>query len=149
MIANKLILDKYARRFIRQIIDNYHSSDAKASGNTERQLESIIDDNRLQILGPDYLRWMEDGRPPTRNDGDGELVEKIKQWILDKPVPGGNAYAIAKKIHQEGTLLYRTGRHRNIYSDILTPQTIDEMIQEMAFIYGREIESDLIKAFAA
>lgn len=61
----------------------------------------------------DYWKWLEGGRPPTKNNGNGELRRAILQWIKVKPVipkpfdgklPTEEqlAYLISRKIHTEG-----------------------------------------------
>lgn len=61
----------------------------------------------------DYYKYIEGGRPPTKNDGNGELRRAILQWIKVKPVlptPYNGklptqeqlAYLISRKIHMLG-----------------------------------------------
>ena len=60
-----------------------------------------------------YWKWIEGGRPPTQNSGNGELRRAILEWIRVKPVipePFNGklpteeqlAYLISRKIHREG-----------------------------------------------
>lgn len=35
---------------------------------------------------PNYWRWLEDGRPPTQNEGSGELLPQIERWIRIKNI---------------------------------------------------------------
>jgi hypothetical protein len=63
---------------------------------------------------PEYWYYIEEGRQPTRNPGDGTVLQRIRQWIEDKgivPVPGADgkvptldslAYAITDKLHKYG-----------------------------------------------
>ena len=62
----------------------------------------------------EYWKWIEGGRPPTENDGNGELRRAIKQWIrvkgiIPRPLEDGKlptenqlAYLISRKIHTLG-----------------------------------------------
>lgn len=64
-----------------------------------------------------YYKYLEEGRPPTHNGGNGELRKAIRKWlevkmIMPTPMKGNNlpvdkqldqmAYLIARKIHKEG-----------------------------------------------
>lgn len=63
---------------------------------------------------PDYWFYIEEGRKPTMNSGDGSVLQRIRQWIDDKgivPVPDASghvptlddlAYVITRKIHRVG-----------------------------------------------
>ena len=61
----------------------------------------------------EYWKAIEDGRGPTKNDGNGELRRAILEWIRIKPViprpingklptEAQLAFLISRKIHREG-----------------------------------------------
>lgn len=64
---------------------------------------------------PEYYKWLENGRKPTKNSGNGEVYDKILQWVQVKGIKGRAnpdtgklptqeqlAHAITKKIHKFG-----------------------------------------------
>lgn len=73
--------------------------------------ESVIN---LVLIAADHIEQVEEGRLPTKNSGNGELQQKILEWIEKKPIqkrPIGNgtlptnkqlAFLISRKIHNEG-----------------------------------------------
>lgn len=89
--------------------------------NASRSLSDTISVNldvsgniyEVSLLLKEYWKWIEGGRPPTHNDGNGELRRSILKWIRVKPViprPFNGklptekqlAYLISRKIHMYG-----------------------------------------------
>lgn len=68
-----------------------------------------------------YWKYIEEGRPPTTNSGDGTVRKKILEWIKEKPitpypdekgkVPTEEqlSYMIANKIHKYGWYNQKSG----------------------------------------
>jgi hypothetical protein len=95
-----------------------------------------------------YIRVLETGRGPTSataTKGNPTLRENILEWVETKVRPTdisakSLAYLIARKIHKEGTLLYRQGGNSGILSEFtneewirktLTPRLRDAIIFEL------------------
>ena len=109
-----------------EIIQEMQQKDFVASGRTIDSFEIEIDEpfhygaliglKSFQTIVKERLTDGGKGRRPTSNSGSGELYRSILQWIDDKgiePEKGtkeGLAYAISKKIHKQGTALYRDER---------------------------------------
>lgn len=116
------ILNQYREEFVRVLKQRLEQAGRKASGNLLNSINTNIKTNGSEIaiylISLDYLKQTTDGRPPTRNSGDGTVQKKIFDWlqhknILPRPMQDKNgktylptqkqlSYLIARKIHKEG-----------------------------------------------
>lgn len=112
------ILNEYAEEVINTYRLKLEQMGKNASHELERSLNYRIDETEegisVILLSADHIEQVENGRLPTKNMGDGTLMQKIEQWIIQKPVlPRPNkygtlpttkqlAYLISRKIHTEG-----------------------------------------------
>lgn len=101
---------------------------------------------KLQFFLPEYWRYVEFGRRPTKNKGDGKLREKIERWIEEKGITPKDgiskkslAYIITRKIHRKGY------KGRNCLQIALNDSKALEkqFVDIVADIYAKEI-SDMI-----
>lgn len=106
-----------------------------ASGKTAASLHYEIDEKEIRLYGAGHIFALEYGRRPTSGGGTGtSLRDRIRVWIDEKginPTPGANgrtpskdslAFLIARKIHREGTELFKQGGNSGILSEVLTPE---------------------------
>jgi hypothetical protein len=137
-------IDNWQQRSKKDLTKNYIKVGLKASGNWARKLEPKtkikVDKITVSMEAPGYTEEMKHGRGPTKKDGNGTVIKRIKQWVKDKPVLG-NPYAITKTIHKHGTLQYRQPKANktNFISDVITPKRIRELVD----IVGEEILFDI------
>ncbi len=111
------VLREYAERVKATYQDYLDSEGVNASGSLRDSISVgvDVDGHRYDVFLNlnKYWKWIEGGRPPTQNNGDGELRRAILDWIRVKPVlptPFNGklpteeqlAYLISRKIHQEG-----------------------------------------------
>lgn len=126
-MVDKNLFIKYAPELYdigKKIADGYKRElknvDAVASGTLYNFKWDIKNDNTLKLVFylPEYWRYIEFGRRPTKNDGDGSVRRGIYNWILDKgiepitrfdkngkkylPTKNQLAYLISRKIHNKG-----------------------------------------------
>lgn len=122
------VLKEFGEAFIELYKKKMADEGHIASGQLVNNLHTHIDQSgtaisvRLDVA--DYYRWIEKGRGPTKNGNDGgpTLHDKIKDWITVKGITPDNprnlptekvldsfAWAITKKIHKEGTSIYKKG----------------------------------------
>jgi hypothetical protein len=106
---------------------------AQASGRTAQAIRYEADDESLTVYGPAHVQTLITGRGPTRGGAAGThpLRQILAQWAQDKGIHlrGGLSYQqfgflAARKIHQQGTALYRLGQPSRLFADILTPQRL-------------------------
>lgn len=114
----KLELGRFASDVIRKYRELLQRDDRKASGNLINNITPKIEvgDDQISVILEleDYWEEVELGRKPTKNNGSGELRQKIEEWISLKgiqPYPTSNgklptipqlAFLISRKIHKEG-----------------------------------------------
>lgn len=112
------VLEEYATS-VRDTYRGYLQSEGvNASGSLSQSATVNIEVNNniyeVSLNLNEYWKWIEGGRPPTENDGNGELRRAIKQWIrvkgiIPRPLEDGKlptenqlAYLISRKIHTLG-----------------------------------------------
>lgn len=116
-----------------------------ASGRTLNSFGWRFDGRLLEIYSSaGHVFSLETGRGPTINPGSGSLKDRIRVWIDEKGiVPEGNiskdslAFLIARKIHRDGTELYRRGGNSGILKEYISESFIRENLTkklESAFI---------------
>lgn len=119
-----------------------------ASGRTLRSINPVVSEKTLTIFGADYIQVVQDGRRPTKNTGTGELLRAIKEWVRFKGIPIEAAYPITKKIHQEGTALFRgTDSRFTRPTDVLsspTKRTITYIEKEATQYYALEVRTTIV-----
>ena len=146
--------DKLAKDYKKEIVN----ANAVAKGKLANfSYDLVMRDDGLTLFFdlPDYWYYIENGRQPTKNPGDGSVLQRIREWIDDKgitPVPGADgkvptldslAYAITKKIHKFGYFdldgQHSQGKHllRNTLEN--NAKVIDDMAQHLADALGQEV----------
>ena len=102
-----------------------------------------------KILGLEYTGALQFGRGPTKNSGGSgpTLRERIEQWIQDKRIISdisvrSLSYAIANKIHAEGTKSFPQGT--DLIDSVITPERIDEIVDKVGLLYVDVIVKGLV-----
>lgn len=119
-----------------------------ASGKLYDSVSYEVDERGLRILAFDYAYFIEFGRGPTRTNGTGELRPKIRQWIDDKGiVPDGItkdslAFLITRKIHREGTEIFKQGG-TTLLRDIFNDRLISDIQSDLALSFQDAIVSNI------
>ena len=115
---DRAALDAFDKQLIADLRSSLDASGTTASGKTKDSLNSEITENRYKLYGRAFIGALEFGRKPTSNGGNGSLKSAIEQWIRDKGIIPNDgistkslAFLIARKIHREGNLLFRSGRN--------------------------------------
>lgn len=120
------VLENFATYFKNKLQTNMMRNGSNASGNLVNSFKTEVkigeDSYEVGIYLADYWYYVNNGRGPTRNSGNGSLLEKIKEWIKVKrivphvgviktgkqagkqylPTINQLAYLITRKIHREG-----------------------------------------------
>lgn len=127
MIDQKLFIEHSPTLYNigKQLADAYkaelRTADAVASGSlVQFRWDVKLEKNGLKLVYylPEHWRYIEYGRRPTKNRGDGSVYKSIYNWILDKgitpkarynskgvkyiPTQKQLAFLITRKIHSEG-----------------------------------------------
>lgn len=115
---------------------------AHASGKTERALSINSGDDFLELLGPEHAQALTSGRRPTSSGAaanEPRLREILAQWAQDKGLvlKRGQTYeqlgyVLARRIHAEGTALYRAGGESGIFQSVLSRPFLDKLLAQVA-----------------
>jgi hypothetical protein len=135
------ILNLQGEAVITDLRQSFEKNKVNASGRLSASLESETTVTpaytRLTVSALGYIFAAEEGRGPSKNSEGGVLFERILQWIDDKGLnipekdKKGVAFAITKKIHEEGTRLYRKGTPSGVLSDILNETRINSIVEQI------------------
>lgn len=145
-IAEKLRFDIRNKKITR-------FGEVNASGNLAESVRFEVYDNGLRIYALDYIFFLEKGRAPTSGGGDGSLKDAIRDWIEVKRITPDDgiskdslAFLIARKIHAEGTEIYKQGGS-DLISSIISEDLVQRLIDEMTGVFLQEMSTDLAEAF--
>lgn len=98
------------------------------TGKMSQSLGYKIDESGLTIFSTEkYFTVLETGRKP----GKRPPISDIEDWVKNKPIasdinPRSLAFLIARKIGEEGSLLYRQGGKSGVISDFINETKIQE-----------------------
>ena len=123
-----------------------------ASGELLNSVRYELKDNELNIYAKAYIGALQNGRKPTTgNAGNPTLKEAIRDWIDDKGINPEDiskdslAYLIARKIHREGTLLYRknNGGSSGLLDDVINENLVEDIKKELLLYYVESYRSEI------
>lgn len=153
-------LDKAGRRLITELQAAMQATGANATGKTSASLEyavrfsgSVIE---FELTGGPGWAFVEQGRGPTKNDGDGALYRAIKEWAAARGIAEAAVYPITRFIHGYttkdgrkvggGTRLWRTGSRRDIYTGLITKRGVEQIADSIGILGEVSISSEIITA---
>lgn len=147
------IIQKTLEKWKDEIVGNYEKSGEKTTGKTGEEFEVKMYENGGRLLGASYVYVLESGRGETKKGGDGSVRNRIKKWIKDKGVFNYSnekeleslSWAISKMIHKEGTQLFREGGRDDIYSNVLTENAIDDLLNRIAIALTIKFSSEIVE----
>jgi len=114
--------------FAEETIAGIRSRIPNVSGTMSNSLGYRIDRDGLTIFSSQkYFTVLETGRKP----GKRPPISVIEEWVKAKPIasdisPRSLAFLIARKIGEEGSLLYRQGGKSGVISKSINEQSIKE-----------------------
>ena len=148
-LTEQLVNDIKTKMIQRRGVNGSFASPVNASGALADSIKYTIDGYRLKVQGNDYIYYLQYGRKP----GGRPPIKAIRQWIDDKgitPEKGSKdslAWAIAKKIEQEGTTIYKAGGS-DLVSGIFNEALQNSIEQDFANLIASEISSEILKIAA-
>lgn len=114
--------------FAERTIAGIRSKIPNVTGKMSQSLGYKIDESGLTIFSTEkYFTVLETGRKP----GKMPPISAIEDWVKNKPIasdinPRSLAFLIARKIGEEGSLLYRQGGKSGVISDFINETKIQE-----------------------
>lgn len=165
-LATAATLHEYGQKWVAQIKDSIINTPDTGNyiprAERERMAASVryeVTKDGLDIIADQWVFTYEYGRGPTVNDGDGAVRRNALAYIREEGIqPKGLqrdgspideetlAFFISRKIHQEGTLLYRTQSQSGVLSDVINEDTVKELDSRLFFEIGTAITSRLLEA---
>lgn len=144
------ILLKWGEQVADKIKRNLDDTGTTASGKTKNSIEVVVVDGDLQIIGRQYFRSVEEGRPAGKIPY--KFNEIIRKWMDDKNIADNfgtkeyqkrnAAWIIAQKIKDSGTKLYRDGGREDIYTDVINEE-LPKLFNEISGKVTQTIVKDL------
>lgn len=127
-----------------------------ASGELIRSIRYEVKEGELLIYAKQYIGALQYGRKPTQNGNQGgpTLRDRIRMWLDQKGIePDGItkdslSYLIARKIHKEGTSIYRktNGASSGLLDDVINEVLVQNLENALIFAYVTEIRSEILKS---
>lgn len=114
--------------FAERTISGIRSKIPNVTGKMADSLGYRIDSQGLTIFSTEkFFTVLETGRKP----GKRPPISVIEEWVKNKPIasdinPKSLAFLIARKIGEEGSLLYRQGGNSGVISDFINETKIQE-----------------------
>lgn len=143
------ILQTFADKLVTQL----QAATPKVTGKTAQAITATVsEEGTLQVEGPEYIQALITGRGPSKGKG-GSLYSGILQWVKakglipkeQKMTQESLAYVITRKIHQEGSLLYRKGGNKDSQlAKLLHTPNINPLIDQLTEYYTQEFTDLLI-----
>lgn len=119
------------------VIPIFEDNDMNASGEWLRNIHGEATYNKAVIIGLDYSKYLDGGRPPSDKMPPISALEKwakIKLGLSGQQATSA-AFAIAKKIQREGTNYYKQGG-----TDLINVLNSDEVIDYVEKEVGKLIK---------
>lgn len=139
------------KNFAEGVIADIKSKIPNVTGESAASLGYRIDTDGLTIFSSKkYFTVLETGRKP----GKRPPIDVIEQWVRQKPItsdisPRSLAFLIARKIGEEGSLLYRQGGKSGVISDSINEQVIKEkLIDNLSDSFRDFVVNEFIKKSA-
>jgi hypothetical protein len=154
-LTEQLVNDIQTKLIQRRGANGTFESVVNASGKLAKSIRfEVTNGTVLSIYGNDYIQYLQNGRGPTKNGGNGAVKRAIRQWIDDKGIiPDGIskdslAFLIARRIHQEGSTIYQAGGS-DLISGIFNEALQRSIEAEFAQLLVTEIQSEIFDLLAA
>lgn len=128
---NPQLLNKYGDDYVKTLTKHLLEADKRASGKLIQSLNYDVKDFMIEILGEDYLDFVDQGvdgkftsyGSPFRFTNKMPPVSEISKWCSIKGIPKSAAFPIAKNIFKFGIeptgVIEKTNREVNLNEDIL------------------------------
>jgi len=128
------LVEAILKNFAEETIAGIQSRIPNVTGASAQSLGYRIEGTTLTIFSSQkYFTVLETGRKP----GKRPPISVIEQWVRDKPLALDGisaeslAFLIARKIGEEGSLLYRQGGKSGVISKSINDQVIKEKLTDV------------------
>lgn len=154
IIAIDDILDKAGKFAVSKIQDHLSSTGTNATSETSQSVVYSVErqgnKSTLTVTAKPFFMVVETGRKPTPEKKPGrEMLDNIGKWLAARGKEESMKLAVAVKINKEGTELYKKGGRKDIVSNVITDQFIDELAEEILQYFADAVMSNVIKLHKA
>jgi len=152
--------EQFAETLVSEMVSNLTRSGRRVTGKTIDSIKQSVSRTGFIIYAAHHILTLDTGRRPTKSTTKGtpSLRDILLQWIKDRgivpKVPDGKAikdyhyrglaYVMARKIHNEGNLIWRTQRPTGDILNVLSEKRIDAYIGTFSRKFMDSIRSELI-----
>jgi hypothetical protein len=158
----RIVMEDFAKQVIAGIQDNIRNkkvSEFGAMNNTGEAANSLgyrFENGELVIFSSwKYFTVLETGRKPGKQPGSTEIGKQppsaeIEKWVVQRGIGGDNpkslAFLIARKIGEEGSMLYRKGGKSGVISDYINEKYIqDNLLVKLDEQFKQYIINEFVK----
>jgi len=160
MATDQEIAEQFLNSIRNEIIDRHIRLGQKASGSTIDRLAVRTTVLGGILVGPGHITALDQGRGPTTggfgSSGGGQsLRERIFDWLkfakygisfVDDKERTSISFAIATKIHKEGTELFQKGGS-GLLTNLVTAQRLDALTGAFARNKASEFRVKVLESF--
>jgi hypothetical protein len=159
------LLDQFLQSIIDDITTRHDAARQRASGRTIRSLRKVVRGTTGLLYAAQFFRRLETGRGPTKSStkGDKPLWELILEWMGERGIRAtpytrkdgstqdqakadkSLAWLIARKIHNEGDKLHRSGGSSGVISGAITQERIAAFVGAFGTNKRIEVANALLK----
>ena len=139
-------IDSEILKFLGEVKDGISS---KVSPKVSASLDIESEPGIYRLLGWEWIfKAYETGRGPTENTtaGSPTLREKLEKWVTSKGITGnpkGLAYIMARKIHEQGTKLFRDGGNKGFLTDFFNESKLNNLADRIGITWKSEILEEI------
>jgi hypothetical protein len=117
---------------------------AYTTGRTASQIAEMHGPDFVEVTGPQHVQTLITGRGPSQGNGSGGTGERLRdilaQWARDKGLTFDDpkmtfeqfGFLAARKMHREGSELYRLQQPSGLLDKVLTQQYLDTLLARVA-----------------
>lgn len=146
-MTNDEIIKEEIDSILVDIIKAYEASGRVATGQFKNGLEAVYEHNKGTVRGYIYLAGRGKSKKP-HIEGEKYLSEHILDWInargivprKQKMSKKSLAFAIAEKIHKEGTA---RSKWLKIYEDVITGERIEKIINRISLLNTNKLITEI------
>lgn len=164
-ISTQMILDKYGPQWVGQLQDNIINDHAHGNyvplaqrQEMARSVEYQVGEHEFTITAGQWIFTYEYGRGPTVNQGDGAVRRNVRAYIRENNIqPQGYkangdpidedtlAFFISRRIHEEGSKLFRDHTQSGVLSGVINDQNIEKLLRDISTVLVPSVTSMLLE----
>lgn len=134
------ILNDQGNSIVSQIRANLAPINKTGKTSASIKYSVTVEDDKtiLRVTGKPFVYVVETGRKATPDKKPSEeMIKNIREWVKAIGKPESMVWAVATKIQKEGTELYRAGGRKDIISNVVNEQLINQISKECLDLFAQ------------